>query len=99
MSRPKLPEITYPLTVDTIGKDLAMGNTVHVECANDGCRHRGWLDLEAIAEMKGVNYPNGRESLLQVVYCPECRAAGDDRRDKNLIFTVHAPSDVPRNRR
>lgn len=85
-----LPEITFPLTIDTVGKDLAAGNQAFVECATDGCRHRAWLDLEAIARLKGVDYPNGRDSLLKVVYCAECRAAGRD--DRNLVFSLHPPS-------
>lgn len=89
-----LPEITYPLEIDTIGKDLAIGNRYYVECLGRECRHRGWLDLEAIAIKKGVDYPNGRESLLQVVYCPECRDAG--RPDKDLVFTVHPPTAAPK---
>lgn len=87
----KLPEITYPLAIDTIGKMLAMGEEVTVSCHAYGCGHRGRLNLVRIAHRRDINFPCGEDALRKVTFCPRCREAGRD--DKNIGFTHHTLTD------
>lgn len=87
----KLPQITYPLTIDTIGKVLAMGAEISVNCHAYGCAHGGRLNLVRIAQRHGMDYPCSDVGLRKVVFCPRCREAGRD--DKNIGF-VHHPLTV-----
>jgi hypothetical protein len=84
----KLPEITYPLTIDTIGKVLALGHEITVHCHNYGCGHSGRLNLVRIARKVGMDYPCGEAALKTQTHCPVCRAAGRD--PKNIGFIDHA---------
>jgi len=89
----KLPEITYPLHVDTIGKVLALDGEIDVYC-NTCAPWRGHrLNLVAIAKRHGIDYSSMHWDLIKVVYCPECRTAG--RSDKNLSFQ-HRTNHLPR---
>jgi hypothetical protein len=84
----KLPEITYPLTVDTIGKVLALGNEISVNCYNYGCGHSGRLNLVLIARKVGMDYSCEEPALKKQTHCPRCREAGRD--PKNIGFINHA---------
>lgn len=93
----RIPEITYPLVIDTIGKELAMGGEITVSCVNYLCHNTARLNLVSIARRKGMDYPNSHDALLRVVYCPRCRAAG--KPDRKLQFTTTpqtSASDWPR---
>jgi hypothetical protein len=35
----KLPEITYPLSIDTLGQHLATGHEITMHCNAQGCHH------------------------------------------------------------
>ncbi|MDG4874227.1 hypothetical protein P9273_03825 [Mesorhizobium sp. WSM4935] len=87
----KLPEITYPLVIDTVGKTLAMGEEISVHCHTYGCGHTGRLNLVSIARRRGMNYSSGEAALREVIYCPRCREAG--RNDKNVGFIHHTLAD------
>ena len=84
----RLPEITYPLTVDTIGKTLALGDEITVHCHNYGCGHHGRLNLVAIARKVGMDYSCLAPDLKKLTHCPRCREAG--RAPKNIGFISHA---------
>ncbi|TIM70588.1 MAG: hypothetical protein E5Y52_01840 [Mesorhizobium sp.] len=47
----KLPEITYPLTMETIGKTLAVGEDISVHCHTYLCGHTGQLTLLRIGRV------------------------------------------------
>lgn len=92
----QLPEITFPLVVDTIGKVLAMGQEIHVRCSNHGCRHgEHRLNLVALARRldkpwrSGLDHPTGHAELRPHIFCPECRREG--RPERNLNFTMENP--------
>ncbi|CAM5659571.1 hypothetical protein MAUB1S_11489 [Mycolicibacterium aubagnense] len=94
----QLPELTFPLVVDTIGKELALGQELHVRCSNNGCgRGEARLNLVALARCvdrpghPGLDHPSGRDNLLPHLFCPECRRNG--RPDRNLNFTLMNPGD------
>src|SRR5882672_1718304 len=44
----KLPEITSPLSIDTVGKMLAMGHEATIHCLTTGCNHSSSLNLVAL---------------------------------------------------
>lgn len=84
----RLPDITYPLSVDTIGKLLALGHEITVHCHAYGCGRSGRLNLVLLASKVGVDYPCGDADLKRHTHCPACRAAGRD--PKNIGFINHA---------
>ena len=86
----RLPEITYPLTIDTIGTTLALGHEIHVRCHNYGCGHSGRLNLVLLARKVGMDYSCGDVALKKHTYCQLCRAAGRD--PKKIGFISHALS-------
>ncbi|RWN01004.1 MAG: hypothetical protein EOR86_03880 [Mesorhizobium sp.] len=87
----KLPEIIYPLVLDTIGKMLAIGEEISVHCYSQGCGHSGRLNLVRVAQRLGMDYPCGDVALRKISYCPRCRET--ERDDKNLGFTHHTLTD------
>lgn len=87
----RLPELTYPLKVDTIGKALALGNEISVSCGTYQCGHRARINLVQLAKRVGMDHGCGHDDLLPLFHCSKCRAAG--RPDKNLRFTHHALTD------
>ncbi|QAZ45985.1 hypothetical protein [Mesorhizobium sp. Pch-S] len=86
-----LPEITYPLSIGTIGIILATGHEIMAHCCTNGCRHDGRLNLVRIAKKSPLGLGQGtlRHEILPYVFCPVCREAGRD--DKNLTFTLCTP--------
>lgn len=88
----QLPEITFPLTIGTIGIVIATGHEILAHCSTDGCRHNGRLNLVQIAKRSPLGMEQGtlRHELLPYVFCPACREAG--RNDKNLGFTLCIPT-------
>ncbi|HEV2502306.1 MAG TPA: hypothetical protein VGV39_04490 [Mesorhizobium sp.] len=87
----KLPEITYPLTIGTIGVVLATGHEIHATCC--GCRRYGRVNLVRVAKRSplGLEQPTLRLELLAYVSCQVCDDAGRDGKD--LIFTFMTPAD------
>lgn len=88
----KLPEITYPLSIGTIGIVLATGHEIHASCCTYGCRHNGRVNLVQVARRSPLGLEQGtqRHELLQYVSCPWCKDAGRDR--KNINFTLCIPT-------
>ena len=83
----KLPAITYPLTVDTIGKALAMGTELTAHCETRDCNHRSRINLVALASRLGMDHSIETEALQRHFFCPVCRAAG--RPAKRIGFSTH----------
>lgn len=83
----RLPEITYPLSIDTVGKMLAMGHEMSVHCHTHGCGHDGRVNLTMLANRFGVDHPCLAADLAPHFHCGRCRAAG--RPAKNISFIHH----------
>ncbi len=93
-----LPEIAYPLSIDTVGKMLALGHGLRMACNTYRCGYARDINLVRVARRHGMDYSCLRGDLLEVIWCPRCRAAGRSGRD--IAFT-HEPltaarSDWPR---
>ncbi|MDG4903232.1 hypothetical protein P9279_22230 [Mesorhizobium sp. WSM4962] len=80
----RLPDITYPLSIDTIGKMLALGHEMTVNCLNTGCGQSSRVNLVALGHRIGFEHPCLAQDLQRYFYCPKCRAA--DRDDKHVGF-------------
>jgi hypothetical protein len=83
----KLPEITYPLSIDTIGKMLATGMEMSATCLNTGCDQSSRVNLVALARRVGIDHSSMADDLKPYFFCPKCRAAGRD--DKRVGFLHH----------
>lgn len=94
----RLPEITYPLSIDTIGKMLALGDELSVHCETQGCNHSSQVNLVMLARKIGMDHSCMADDLRRYFYCPKCREAG--RPDKKIGFINLVPtapaSDWPR---
>lgn len=74
----KLPEITYPLSIDTIGKVMATAGEISMHCRT--CRRHVRLNLVKIAKKHGMDYGCLDPNLRKVVVCGVCVEAGRDGR-------------------
>ncbi|WP_192246013.1 hypothetical protein [Mesorhizobium silamurunense] len=83
-----LPEITYPLSIDTIGKLLALGHEVTIHCHEYGCGHSGRVNLVQLARKLGMDHPILDNDLKPHFCCSRCREAG--RVSMNFGFVHHA---------
>lgn len=83
----RLPEITYPLSIDTIGKMLALGEEMSVHCRNPGCARHSRVNLVALGHRIGFDHSCHARHLERHFFCPNCRAAGRD--DKRVGFIHH----------
>jgi len=52
----RLPEVSYPLWIDTIGKMLALGHEAAIHCLPPGCGHAARLDLVALGHRLGFEH-------------------------------------------
>jgi hypothetical protein len=86
-----LPEIVYPLAVDTIGKHLALGYEITAFCVAHGCHHKARVNLVALARRLGPEHGCGAADLRPHFFCARCRAAG--RPDRNVTFIRSPPTD------
>lgn len=87
----KLPEITYPLSIDTIGKMLAMGDELSIQCKTHGCGHSARVNLTMLARKVGVDHSCLAPDLKKHFFCAPCRQAG--RPDKDVTFFHHTRTD------
>ncbi|WP_192181687.1 hypothetical protein [Mesorhizobium amorphae] len=76
----------YPFVEDTLGKKVAIGTGLSVDCMT--CRHSAVLDVAALARRLGDDYGCMHWDLIKVLHCQPCRDAG--RPDRNLHFTNRA---------
>ncbi|MBZ9847818.1 hypothetical protein LB565_07440 [Mesorhizobium sp. CA14] len=77
----------YPFVEDTLGKKLQAGTGLSVYCLT--CKRTAALNIAELVNRLGPDHSCMHWSLIKVVHCHECRAAGRD--DRNLQFTNHAP--------
>lgn len=82
----KMPEITYPLSIDTIGKVIVTAHTVWVHCNTYQCNHRGRLNLVPLVYKLGADHSCMADDLRPHVFCPKCREAG--KPDRNISFSI-----------
>jgi hypothetical protein len=66
----ELPDITYPLRIDTIGKQIALGYEVHASC--EKCRHSGRLNLVRLAYKLGYDHGCLAPEIKPHVKCAKC---------------------------
>lgn len=85
-----LPEITYPLSIDSIGKCIALGDGVTVYC--DPCNRYIEIDMLALARKVGPGHGVLAKDLKPHFYCAACRRAG--KPDKNIGF-LFSPNRLP----
>jgi hypothetical protein len=60
----------YPNHAGTIGEKIRMGHGLWVHCENRECLHRVRVDLEAIAERYGAEFPVAE--FVNTSVCSEC---------------------------
>lgn len=87
----KYPEITYPLSIDTIGKMIVMGHEADIYCRTTGCNHSARLNLVKLGHRIGFDHSCLVQDLARYFYCPRCREAGRD--DKRIGLTHHVLTD------
>lgn len=87
----RIPEITYPLVIDTIGKKLTMGEELTVHCHTDLCNHMGRVNLVALGYRLGFDHGCMDVDIKRFFYCPKCREAG--RPDRNISIRGHPLTD------
>lgn len=92
----KLPEITYPLSIDTVGKVIATGHDITMHCY--GCGRHARVNLVQIAKRHGMDYNSLAPSLSRVVSCKECKKAGR-RKDIGFLLSSGHASTWPRGRK
>lgn len=90
-----MTKLTYPLTVDTLGKVKALGGGISITC--NICHKYSLLDLDKLIEKLGEDHGCMDWDLRPLFHCQRCRAGG--RNDKNFSFTHHSDtrSDVTKN--
>jgi hypothetical protein len=86
----RLPKITYPLSIDTIGKLLVLGHELSIHCETYGCRHSSEVNLVQLGYRIGFDHSCMAADLKRYFYCPKCRDA--ERPDKKIGFIDHAPT-------
>lgn len=81
-----LPEITYPLHLDTVGKLLALGYGMTAYCDTLYCHHRSKVNLYRLAQRIGRDHSSMHDDIVGYFHCSECRKAG--RPDRNISFRL-----------
>lgn len=87
-----LPEITYPLSIDTIGKHLALGYELHVHCHTYLCHNSARVNLVQLGRKLGRDYELSHDTLKPLFRCSKCKAAG--RGSTEVSFRIN-PCTVP----
>ena len=80
----RLPELTYPLSINTLGKKMADGQEITIHCHTYGCNHRARINLVMLARKLGMDHGAMDAELRPYFYCQRCRDAG--RPDRNFSF-------------
>lgn len=81
-----LPEIAFPLVIDTLGLCLATGTDISMHCQDCGKSRR--LNLVRLAKYLGPDHGTMAADLRPHVWCVECGARGEA-----IGFIVQAPTD------
>lgn len=86
-----LPAITYPLTIDTVGKYIVLGYEISAHCRRPNCSPARRINLVTIARALGMDFDLSQDSLRSVFYCVRCVEAGFEGKD--FTFTMTPPTD------
>lgn len=86
-----LPAITYPLSIDTVGKHIVLGYEITAHCNRRNCAPARRINLVTIARARGMDFDLSQDSLRSVFYCAPCVEAGYEGKD--LTFTMTPPTD------
>lgn len=89
----KLPEITYPLEINSVGMIMVTGHDITMQC--HVCGRHARVNLVPIAKRHGMAYSTLTPSLRKVVSCKECKAAGR-RKDIGFLLSAGHVSAWPR---
>jgi len=82
----RLPQLTYPLTIDTIGKLIATDHTLTVYCNAYGCRRSVEINLVALGRRIGYTHSCLSPALRQHFHCKACRARGGEGKDLSFVM-------------
>lgn len=85
-----LPEITYPLYVDTLGKLIVLGYDMSFNCSTHLCGHHYEINLVKLARHLGRDHGSLDRDLRPHFRCRKCAAAG--RRGEKFSFVLHPPA-------
>lgn len=81
-----MTKLTYPLTLDTLGKLKAVGTRISINC--NICHKHTMLDMDKLIEWLGEDHGCMDWDLRPRFHCERCRAEG--RNDKNFSFIQHS---------
>jgi len=70
----KLPEITCPLSIGTIGMMLATGSELSIHCNRYDCHHWGYVNLVQLAKKLGMDHSCLDPDIRPYFHCSRCRA-------------------------
>lgn len=82
----KIPDISYPFSVGTIGELIAAGEELSVHCRE--CNRTTRVNLVSLSRRLGIDHSCLEPDLRPHFYCAECRAAGWP--DRRFDFIHHA---------
>lgn len=95
----RLPKITYPLSVDTIGQMLALGYEMSVHCRNGLCNSMDEVNLVQLGKRIGMDHSVMRDDLWPYFSCSRCKAAGRPHKNVGFILRSNNPcSELPAER-
>lgn len=86
-------DLSYPLSIDTLGKVHALGMRLSVYCHNYLCHRHTWLDMEDMIARFGEDHSSMHDDLKPHFFCSQCRALG--KPDRNIAFTLHIKTPAP----
>lgn len=82
----RIPDITYPFSVGTIGDMIAAGEELSVHCR--GCNRTTRVNLVALSRRLGIDHSCLEPDLRPLFFCAECRREGSP--DNQFDFIHHA---------
>ncbi|MBB6414254.1 hypothetical protein [Mesorhizobium sangaii] len=64
----------------TLADTLAARETMYVHCGHPACCKSTKLDIQALIDRLGPDHGSMHWDVVQLFGCPDCKAAGRDRR-------------------
>lgn len=83
-----LPQVRFPLSVDTIGQHIALGYEIWASCETTGCNHTVRVNLVLLSRYLGPEHGARATDLRRYFYCPKCREGG--RLDSRISFAHYS---------
>ncbi|MDX8468197.1 hypothetical protein RFM26_21085 [Mesorhizobium sp. VK23B] len=88
----RLPEITFLLAINSIGKMLALGHEMSAHCRNPGCGQHSRVNLVALGRRLGFEHSCAEKDLQPHFFCQKC---GDAGRDDERVGFIHHTMTLP----